>query len=823
MPKNKQSDRARIDFNLGDPNVQSQMQARDTYVAPGRVTFGKPVGQGSDLMALGKSLGVGLQKYQAYDNKQTKNMIETQTAKAQADFQLNRKGFKKAVEDGDIPEGANPHYIRAYQQTELGNIADQFASDLEVKMNEEKLWEHTNGNDISDVFTNYKNEKLNEFMQENNIQGRFSSLDIARVLAPKIQKMEVGLLNKVTDLNIKFNEKEGIRVASQKIRTVAEKFAVGDYSDLELPWNGGKPDEGAAKTGMIKYFENYLNDPEEGLIATGMSGQKANETLARTLLSMARDTVDTDWLDILQGVKGQGGASIAKILSISELVTSTKSFISQKEQTNIKFKEYLRRFPKERKMFDMKYDHIVNQATFDNNRLFFDEKKREKLTEAEWTDVLSGSWQLVILSDPDALTKKGKGSWNDPWLVAEMNKLDPDMRKKIISSTLQIRKDMNSHEGLKYYTPPKEQSDNYMGLYGKIIDPDGGNQMTHIEESYRQQKITESQYEKLRQAQLDVNMLDHQLYKSPMYDHLNSQIEGHFSNVDREGDYSIPGLGKVSMAGLKLRTHMVAYEFMKERARAKGVKINDISGAEVIKDTQAWLQGILVNSPLPGQTVKEGATPKDTDPITKDSMNQSITGKALTPDNPGFSPEETKQMDETKTNIKDNLEILRTIENPEMFADLYQKGQKILENFKPVPGDPKATQEALDNLKIEIRLLGDEGKARVESRTKVTEEINKFANDPEMKDYVKPFIEATKQPNVDWINLGLKAERLQELKDKILKAKEEQKELKRMEANKAKKKKKEESERQKKLKEIERETKANESLTEIENMFKKKK
>ena len=838
MPKNKQSDRARIDFNLGDPNVQAQMQARDTFVAPGQVTYGRPQGIGDNLIALGKSLGVGLQKYQAFDNQRTERMIKEQTLKAQKDFQINRKSFKDAVKSGLIPEGANPHYIRSYQQSELGNLADTFASDLEVSMMNDKLWENANGNDISDQFTDYKNQKLNQFMKDNNIQGRFGDLDIAQIFAPAIQKAEANLLKKSTDQQVIFNEKEGVRIASEKMRSVADRLIVGDLSDLELEWKGGEePSEGEVITATIKYYENMLNNTETGLIANGMSGSTANETLARTILSVARDTLDDSWLSVLNGIKGNAGAYISKTVKISELISQTRSYITQKEQTNIKFNDWLSKKPMADKMFKMKFEHMKKNAIFDRNRLFFDKKKRKQLTESEWIDTLTGSWQIAILNDPDALTRKGEGSWNDPWLVEEMNKLDPNMRKKIVNSVITIRKEMNEFESFKYYHPTHKQHDNYLKLYGEIINPDGGNNFVAIDEALRQGEIKEGHWEKLRQAELNKNTLKHQIYSSPMWDNILNMIGGMFKGKDENAEYVIPGLGVVSMESLKLKAHLTAYEFL--RARAKGLDggVEAVPGVEVIKDVQLWLQGyMLPENQLPGQNVGLGKTdPYDTKKgQTEEQVQAAMTGtkipepnQLINKVNPGLAPEDMENLEKTKKVIKDNLEVLRTVDNPEMFADLFQKGTKMVKDFTPVPGDPRATSKKLDKLYDDINNLAVEAKERRIAKNEVATEVNKFMGDPIMKEWVKPFITAMKQPNTDWITLAKKAKRLQLKKDQILKRKkdkeEEAKKVAQMKKEDDEKKAKAETKRLKKLQEIERETKTNKSLKWLEDWSKKKK
>jgi hypothetical protein len=849
--RNKTTDRARINFDLGDPNVQAQMQARDTYVAPGRVTYGKPVGQGDGLIALGKALGMGLQKYQAYDAQATTKMIEDQTAKADADFQLNRKSFKKAVKDGDIPVGANPHYVRNYQRAELSSLASDFGSQLDVSMTTDKIWERTGSNDISDTFTDYKNEKLQAFLKDNNIQGNFDPLDIANSFAPIIQKEEQRLLGKATELTNKFNEAEGIRVASRSMKSVVDKVAVGDFTDLGLGLEVGVaysdaewkrregitngtiiPTEGEVMTATISHFQKMLDDPKEGLIANGMSASVANETLATTLLTIARDTGDEDWLDVLRGIKTNNGAYLANSLKISGDLQKTKSYIVQKEQTNIKFKEYLENSPKRKAMFEMKYQSMVNNAIFDKNRIFFDKKKLEKLNKEELADMFSGVWELAILSDPEALNRKGPGSWNDPWLKQELAKIDPNLRKKIISNTLQIRKDMNSHEALKYYTPPQEQVKNYMDIYEQQVDPSSGSQMGAIEKAYRHSHITEAQYGKLREIEINKNMLNHQLYKSPLYEGLEGIIKGAFAGKDPNADYAIAGLGQISMNSLKIKMHMVSYEFLKERAKGLEGGMAAVPAREVIEDTKRWLQGMLEVKPMPGQNIAIGKpNPADTrEGITQGVMTHALTGEkhpeakvVPNPVNPGFEPEDLKLMEETKEDLKERLGVFNNIPNKEMYASLLQKGEKLLKDFKPIPGDPRATTAALTKLQNEIGNLGTEAKVLFNARETVETELERLKDDSILGDDVKAFIVATQQPNADWVTLSKKVVRLQKKKDKILKAKEEQKKLKQMKAEADKKKIKAEADRQKKLKEIARETKMNKALEELENRYKKKK
>ena len=88
----------------------------------------KPVDQ--TLSLLSESLERFNPNLQKYIQKKEEVTEKVDTAKAQADYNKNRKDFKTLIEKGEIPEGASPYYVNAYINAELREKARQFNDEL---------------------------------------------------------------------------------------------------------------------------------------------------------------------------------------------------------------------------------------------------------------------------------------------------------------------------------------------------------------------------------------------------------------------------------------------------------------------------------------------------------------------------------------------------------------------------------------------------------------------------------------------------------------------------------------------------------------------
>lgn len=240
-----------------------------------------------------------------YQEKKEEILTAEETAKGIEAFQKNKIGFKKAVADGLIPEGANPHFVIAYNQMELEDKGRKFSNIIKQKYAEQQgaLLESTDPNVVNDFIKN----ELDIFMKDNNIDG-YDSEDIVNHFLPKVDGVESEINNNVANGRIAvIQNKAEQSYASSIYELITEGFNIDADNIEELI--GDKINGEILKYSDVKTTSSL------------------NKIAVETIITHAKDNLDIETLDIIGNVKTQGGKTLADIPEYKDLINTAEQQI----------------------------------------------------------------------------------------------------------------------------------------------------------------------------------------------------------------------------------------------------------------------------------------------------------------------------------------------------------------------------------------------------------------------------------------------------------------------------------------------------------------
>ena len=100
---------------------------------------------------------------------------EVNEADALKQFNENRTGFNKAVENGEIPKEANPYFQEKYKELTLNKKANEFKANVYRRYAEQNVLD----NPDPQAFDKFYNDELKNFLAENNL-GAFEAIQLEK-------------------------------------------------------------------------------------------------------------------------------------------------------------------------------------------------------------------------------------------------------------------------------------------------------------------------------------------------------------------------------------------------------------------------------------------------------------------------------------------------------------------------------------------------------------------------------------------------------------------------------------------------------------------
>ena len=323
------------------PSVRGRVTSRvvDQYFKP---QVEPVVSQASKELV--QSLGnviPSLAKYnnQRYDFEAEDNKIEGSEAQKRL-----KKSFKDAVKDGDIPEGANPYFILAYNEMEVEDLGNKFSSQFKdiYANNLGELLENPDANSLNVLL----DENLDKWSVDNNVWG-YDSKTVLEKFEPKINALR-------SQLNAQLSQQRISLIQDKASETIKSNI----YTSIEEGLSIVPTDAtGASSTLQYSNIGSIIN--EKLLAMSEVKDQKSlNDLAITTIITYANENLDADALEIAEYISTVNGKSLADIPAYIDLITKAEASILNKIEQAENFK-----FTQNKRAEDELLKNTINEFT----------------------------------------------------------------------------------------------------------------------------------------------------------------------------------------------------------------------------------------------------------------------------------------------------------------------------------------------------------------------------------------------------------------------------------------------------------------------------
>jgi len=300
------------------PSVRARVTSRvvDQYFKP---QVEPVVSQASKELV--QSLGNIIPALRGYNEKRIEdNRIEGSEAQKRL-----KKSFKDAVRDGDIPEGANPYFIEAYNELEVEDLGNKFSSQFKdvYANNLGELLENPDANALNVLL----DENLDKWSVDNNVWG-YDSKTVLEKFEPKINALR-------SQLNAQLSQQRISLIQDKASETIKSNIYTSIEDGLSIVPTDAT---GASSTLQYSNIGSIIN--EKLLAMSEVKDQKSlNDLAITTIITYANENLDADALEIAEYISTINGKSLADIPAYIDLITKAESSILNKieQAENFKF------------------------------------------------------------------------------------------------------------------------------------------------------------------------------------------------------------------------------------------------------------------------------------------------------------------------------------------------------------------------------------------------------------------------------------------------------------------------------------------------------
>lgn len=268
------------------------------------------------------SLSAIVPTLQQYDNTKYEIKKTEEEIKGALAFKKNNElDFKKAVKDGLIPEGANPHFIIAYNQAELQNKGSEFQMRIKELIAKEKgkFLNDTNPNGLNTFIS----QELTKYMEENNIDG-YAQDDIVNHFIPKVDAIENEMKNNISTEKMALIQENAKREISINFRnTIIDGLNINDENS------------------NFNIIGEILNDKLKNL-SNVTDINTLNDIAIENIILLADEKNNTDLLEIAYNIPTAGGQSLGDIPAYKALLVEAEDRIEKDIVSDLKLATYFR-------------------------------------------------------------------------------------------------------------------------------------------------------------------------------------------------------------------------------------------------------------------------------------------------------------------------------------------------------------------------------------------------------------------------------------------------------------------------------------------------
>ena len=197
-----------------------------------------------------------------------KKQKEINEAEAIKQFNDNRTGFNKAVENGEIPKEANPYFQEKYKELTLNKKANEFKANIYQRYAERNVLDQPD----PQAFDKFYNDELKKFVTENNL-GAFDALQLEKGFFSETSKTRNSLFN--------------THVQSQMSK-IGEDYKLGFKESIQ-----GKFDKNRTNEEIGSDISAFVQDA----VTNGLGKTTAQKYLLESLKEYAETTGDLEFAE----------------------------------------------------------------------------------------------------------------------------------------------------------------------------------------------------------------------------------------------------------------------------------------------------------------------------------------------------------------------------------------------------------------------------------------------------------------------------------------------------------------------------------------------
>jgi len=230
-----------------------------------------------------------------------------------------KKNFRQAVKDGDIPQGANPYFVLAYNELEVKDLAERWKVGFKDKYGENLagLLEADDPNMLNQMI----DDDLAEYWETNNLSGYDSK--------PILESFEPTISGARNELNQNFSNQRISHIETKGKQTF-ERAVLSTITNLEniLDSNSENP---------IAEFQSVSGKELNSLVmqySNSILPKDMNDIIVDTIIIKAEEELDPDLLKVIGKIEYATG-NLADIPSYREKINKAKENILKNQMDAI--------------------------------------------------------------------------------------------------------------------------------------------------------------------------------------------------------------------------------------------------------------------------------------------------------------------------------------------------------------------------------------------------------------------------------------------------------------------------------------------------------
>jgi len=291
-----------------------------------------------------------------------------------------KKSFQQAVKDGDIPQGANPYFVLAYNELEVKDLAERWKIGFKDKYGENLagLLEADDPNMLNQMI----DDDLAQFWETNKLAG-YDAKTILESFEPTINGARNELNQNFSNQRISHIETKGKQSFERAVlSTITNLESILD-SDSENPIGEFQSISGKELNSLVMQYSNSILPKD------------MNDIIVDTIIIKAEEELDPDLLKVIGKIEYATG-NLADIPSYREKINKAKENILKNQMDAIEL-----------------YDKQIARAEKQKN-------KADKNKFYEWSENYETTNGMLP-----------SGSVMDDWF--DENDIDEDIRKGLVN------------------------------------------------------------------------------------------------------------------------------------------------------------------------------------------------------------------------------------------------------------------------------------------------------------------------------------------------------------------------------------------------------